>query len=76
MKDAKIVKKLGKMHTQLYDIYNAVKQSDRLFTDYERLLFAVNRADELVVQAYHEACRIGGERLKWFILSYRPKSMI
>lgn len=62
MKDAKIVKKLGKMHTQLYDIYNAVKQSDRLFTEYEKLLFTVNRADELVVQAYHEACRIGEEK--------------
>ena len=50
------------MHTQLYDIYNAVKQSDRLFTEYEKLLFTVNRADELVVQAYHEACRIEEEK--------------
>lgn len=58
MKDAKIVKKLGKMHTALFDMYAAIKDSDRLFADYERLLFAVNRADELVVNAYHEACRV------------------
>ena len=57
MKDAKIVKKLGKMHTALFDIYAAIKQSERLFADYEVLLFAINRADELVVNAYHEACR-------------------
>ena len=62
MKNRKIIKKLGKMHTQLYDIYNAVKQSDRLFAEYEKLLFTVNRADELVVQAYHEACRIEEEK--------------
>lgn len=46
------------MHTALFDIYAAIKDSERQFADYERLLFAVNRADELVVNAYHEACRV------------------
>lgn len=62
MKDRKIQKKLEKMHIAFYRLYNEVKYSDRKFSEYEKLLFLINRADEATVSAFHEISRIEEEK--------------
>lgn len=62
MKDKSIQKKLAKMHRTFFRLYHEVKDSGRSFSEYEKLLYLINRADEAAVSAFHEISRIEEER--------------
>lgn len=62
MKDKSIQKKLAKMHSIFFHLYHDVAGSGRSFSEYGKLLYFINRADELTVAAFHEICKIEEER--------------
>lgn len=62
MKDKSIQKKLAKMHSTFFRLCNDVAGSGRSFAEYGKLLYFINRADELTVSAFHEICKIEEEK--------------